>query len=251
MPSCNRDKSAVPANSYKSTARSVTDHLIRVCRMILFSSPFLTISYYKYKTSFHTTYLHHLLLLEMGEERFNLPPGFRFHPTDEELVVHFLYRKVALLPCHPDIIPDVDLDRYDPWELNGQIYAPFSQTLLYIKKNKNGVLILSYQFSFMGVGKALKGDNQLYFFSHTTQERVSPNGYWKHLGVDDPITSASQTVGFKKLLVFYIGEASVGIKTNWVMHEYHLLDGATSSRSSRRRGKPKTVSWSVIVVAYI
>lgn len=30
MPSCNRDKSAVPASSYKSTGRSVTDHLIRV-----------------------------------------------------------------------------------------------------------------------------------------------------------------------------------------------------------------------------
>lgn len=145
MPSCNRDKSAVPANSYKSTGRSVTDHLIRVCRMILFSSPFLTISYYKYKTSFHTTYLH--LLLEMGEERFNLPPGFRFHPTDEELVVHFLYRKVALLPCHPDIIPDVDLDRYDPWELNGQIYAPFSQTLLYIKKKK--MVFLFYLINFL------------------------------------------------------------------------------------------------------
>ncbi|KAJ8618823.1 hypothetical protein MRB53_015009 [Persea americana] len=145
----------------------------------------------------------------MGEDRFNLPPGFRFHPTDEELVVHFLYRKVALLPCHPDIIPDVDLYRYDPWELNG---------------------------------KALSGDNQLYFFSQITQERISPNGYWKHLGVDDPITSASQTVGFKKFLVFYIGEAPVGIKTNWVMHEYHLLDGATTSRSSRRRGKPRIAS---------
>lgn len=95
----------------------------------------------------------------------------------------------------------------------------------------------------MGAGKALSGDNQLYFFSQITQERISPNGYWKHLGVDDPITSASQTVGFKKFLVFYIGEAPVGIKTNWVMHEYHLLDGATTSRSSRRRGKPRIVSF--------
>lgn len=49
----------------------------------------------------------------------NLPPGFRFCPTDEELLVHFLQRKVALLPCHPDVIPDLDLYPYDPWQLNG------------------------------------------------------------------------------------------------------------------------------------
>lgn len=49
----------------------------------------------------------------------NLPPGFRFFPTDEELVVHFLHRKSSLLPCHPDVIPDLDLYPYDPWDLPG------------------------------------------------------------------------------------------------------------------------------------
>jgi No apical meristem (NAM) protein len=49
----------------------------------------------------------------------SLPPGFHFHPSDEELVVHFLHRKVSSLPCHPDIIPTIHLHRYDPWDLNG------------------------------------------------------------------------------------------------------------------------------------
>ena len=49
----------------------------------------------------------------------NLPPGFRFFPTDEELVVHFLHRRASLLPCHPDVIPDLDLYPYDPWDLPG------------------------------------------------------------------------------------------------------------------------------------
>lgn len=49
----------------------------------------------------------------------NLPPGFRFYPTDEELLVHFLQRRASLLPCHPDVIPDLDLYPYDPWQLNG------------------------------------------------------------------------------------------------------------------------------------
>jgi len=49
----------------------------------------------------------------------NLPPGFHFFPSDEDLVVHFLRRKVANLPCRPDIVPTILLHRYDPWELNG------------------------------------------------------------------------------------------------------------------------------------
>jgi hypothetical protein len=61
----------------------------------------------------------------------NLPPGFRFCPSDEELVVHFLHRKAALLPCHPDVIPDLGLYPYDPWQLDGtysilSLIFPFS-----------------------------------------------------------------------------------------------------------------------------
>ena len=61
----------------------------------------------------------------MGDNNVKLPPGFRFCPTDEELVVHFLHRKAILLPCHPEVIPDLDLYPYDPWELDGTIYICF------------------------------------------------------------------------------------------------------------------------------
>ena len=51
----------------------------------------------------------------------NLPPGFCFCPTDEELILHFLYRKASdLLPSCPSIIPDLDLSLLHPWELNGK-----------------------------------------------------------------------------------------------------------------------------------
>jgi hypothetical protein len=49
----------------------------------------------------------------------DLPPGFHFFPSDEELIVHFLRRKASLLPCQPDIVPTILLNHYDPWELNG------------------------------------------------------------------------------------------------------------------------------------
>lgn len=72
----------------------------------------------------------------MGDSNLNLPPGFRFYPTDEELVVHFLHRKAALLPFHPDVIPDLDLYPYDPWDLHGYNYISnsdfFFEIYLYI-----------------------------------------------------------------------------------------------------------------------
>lgn len=49
----------------------------------------------------------------------NLPPGFRFHPTDEELVVHYLKKKATSAPLPVSIIAEVDLYKFDPWELPG------------------------------------------------------------------------------------------------------------------------------------
>lgn len=57
----------------------------------------------------------------------NLPPGFCFSPTDEELLLHFLYPKTSL-PCHPNIIPDLDLSLHDPWHLNGILSLYFIST---------------------------------------------------------------------------------------------------------------------------
>ena len=53
-----------------------------------------------------------------------LPPGFRFHPTDEELVVQYLKRKVFACPLPASIIPEVDVCKADPWDLPGKHYKP-------------------------------------------------------------------------------------------------------------------------------
>lgn len=59
-----------------------------------------------------------------GELR--LPPGFRFHPTDEELVVQYLKRKVLSYPLPASIIPEVHVCKSDPWDLPGLIIPYFS-----------------------------------------------------------------------------------------------------------------------------
>ncbi|WP_413770528.1 NAC family transcription factor, partial [Vibrio vulnificus] len=44
-----------------------------------------------------------------AEAELNLPPGFRFHPTDDELVEHYLCRKAAGQRLPVPIIAEVDL----------------------------------------------------------------------------------------------------------------------------------------------
>ena len=54
----------------------------------------------------------------------SLPPGFRFHPTDEELVAYYLKRKINGRKIDLEIIPEVDLYKCEPWDLPG-IYVNF------------------------------------------------------------------------------------------------------------------------------
>ncbi|KAI4337840.1 hypothetical protein L6164_016209 [Bauhinia variegata] len=136
-----------------------------------------------------------------------LPPGFRFHPTDEELVMHYLCRKCASQTIAVPIIAEIDLYKYDPWDLPGM---------------------------------ALYGEKEWYFFS--PRERKYPNGsrpnraagtgYWKATGADKPI-GHPKPVGIKKALVFYAGKAPKGEKTNWIMHEYRLADVDRSVRNKK------------------
>ena len=50
-----------------------------------------------------------------------LPPGFRFHPTDEELVAYYLDRKINGRSIELEIIPEIDLYKCEPWELPGNV----------------------------------------------------------------------------------------------------------------------------------
>lgn len=52
----------------------------------------------------------------------HVPPGFRFHPTDEELVDYYLRKKIAARKIDLDVIKDVDLYKIEPWDLQGKSY---------------------------------------------------------------------------------------------------------------------------------
>ncbi|KAJ7972419.1 NAC domain protein [Quillaja saponaria] len=147
-----------------------------------------------------------------------LPPGFRFHPSDEELIVHYLRNKVTSSPLPASFIAEIDLYKLNPWELPK---------------------------------KALFGEDEWFFF--TPRDRKYPNGvrpnraagtgYWKATGTDKPILTSSglKSIGVKKALVFYMGRPPKGIKTGWIMHEYRMLDSMIWT--VKRKGSMRLDDW--------
>ncbi|KAJ1269675.1 hypothetical protein BS78_07G229800 [Paspalum vaginatum] len=132
-------------------------------------------------------------------EATSLAPGFRFHPTDEELVSYYLKRKVLGRPLKVDAIAEVDLYKLEPWDLPAR-------------------------------SRLRSRDSQWYFFSRLDRKhanrartnRATAGGYWKTTGKDREVRHGPRVVGMKKTLVFHAGRAPKGERTNWVMHEYRL-----------------------------
>lgn len=71
-----------------------------------------------------------------------------------------------------------------------------------------------------------------YFFSALDKKygngartnRATDRGYWKTTGKDRAVYHRSQIVGMKKTLVYHSGRAPQGKRSNWVMHEYRIVD---------------------------
>ena len=55
-----------------------------------------------------------------------VPPGFRFHPTEEELLQYYLRKKVSYEKIDLDVIRDVDLNKLEPWDIQGYHVMPLS-----------------------------------------------------------------------------------------------------------------------------
>lgn len=135
-------------------------------------------------------------------------------------MIHYLTKKAASSPSPVSIVTEIDLYKFDPWELPG---------------------------------KANFGEHEWYFFSPRDRKypngarpnRAAGSGYWKATGTDKPIMTAggTQKVGVKKALVFYKGRPPKGIKTNWIMHEYRLPDSGTKPASFSARKSLRLDDW--------
>ncbi|KAH9731167.1 hypothetical protein KPL70_009896 [Citrus sinensis] len=126
--------------------------------------------------------------------------GFRFHPTEEEIISYFLERKMCGLDFPAHTIADVvDVCKYEPWDLPQRSRMPKEDRVWYffnalVSKSPNSKLV----------------------------NRQTNSGFWKPTGKDRVIwDEQGKKIGFKKNLVFHTGRAKNGIRTNW--KEFVLL----------------------------
>ncbi|XP_057769154.1 NAC domain-containing protein 6-like [Salvia miltiorrhiza] len=135
-------------------------------------------------------------------------PGFRFHPTEEELLNFYLKSMVFGKKFRGDVIGFLNIYNYDPKDL-----PKLAKT----------------------------GEREWYFFVPRDRKhggggrpnRTTAKGFWKATGSDRQIMGGSdpkQTLGLKKTLVFYEGRAPRGRKTNWIMNEYRLPDNCSAPK---------------------
>ncbi|KAK7279719.1 hypothetical protein RJT34_24776 [Clitoria ternatea] len=144
-----------------------------------------------------------------------VPPGFRFHPTEEELVGYYLKRKINSLKIDLDVIVEIDLYKIEPWDIQDRCKLGYEQ------------------------------QNEWYFFSHkdkkyptgTRTNRATAAGFWKATGRDKAVMSKNRIIGMRKTLVFYKGRAPNGRKTDWIMHEYR--------HQTSEHGPPQEEGWVV------
>ncbi|KAL8152338.1 hypothetical protein V2J09_010098 [Rumex salicifolius] len=125
-------------------------------------------------------------MMQGGNGTLSVPPGFRFHPTDEELLYYYLKKKVSYEAIDLDVIREIDLNKLEPWDLREKCR--------------------------IGTGP----QSDWYFFSHkdkkyptgTRTNRATTAGFWKATGRDKPIFfSNAKKIGMRKTLVFYTGRA--------------------------------------------
>ncbi|XP_062173469.1 NAC domain-containing protein 41-like [Alnus glutinosa] len=129
----------------------------------------------------------------MGANRAMLPLGFRFMPTDEELISHYLVKKVKGEELSWDGIPDCDLyGEKPPWEICGdQEKVYFFTTLKKLSKNR--------------------------------VSRTAGCGVWHENCTVKIYDNRGDIIGARKLFNFNVKEGSTTKNSNWIMHEFSLV----------------------------
>ncbi|XP_050203449.1 uncharacterized protein LOC126653571 isoform X2 [Mercurialis annua] len=124
----------------------------------------------------------------------NLPVGWRFHPTDEELLIHYLKPKILGDRITDSDIKEINISDYNPYDLFGQFSSNFS--------NKERYFVSPCEY---------------YENSKLRKRKVRDGGFWKSTGDPREITigDSEEVIGTKRSLVYHNPDA-----TEMIMTEY-------------------------------
>ncbi|KAI4295080.1 hypothetical protein MLD38_040651 [Melastoma candidum] len=140
-----------------------------------------------------------------------LPVGFRFLPSDEELLVHYLSRRTSgMLSLASTFIPELDVFKADPWSLPGD------------QREK--------RFFF-----CRRVANQ---YSNRRRLRIpTSSGHWKILGKVKQVSStygSTRVAGVRRTLAFRSNLSDVhgdsSFNPRWILHEISLIRDDESRR---------------------
>ncbi|XP_011043286.1 PREDICTED: NAC domain-containing protein 89-like isoform X3 [Populus euphratica] len=133
---------------------------------------------------------------QMSIEATSMFPGFRFSPTDVELISYYLKLKIEGAEKCVEVISEIEICKHEPWDLPAK--------------------------------SVIQSENEWFFFSArgrkypngSQSKRATELGYWKATGKERNVKSGSDVIGTKRTLVFHVGRAPKGERTEWIMHEY-------------------------------
>ncbi|KAL9995578.1 putative transcription factor NAM family [Helianthus debilis subsp. tardiflorus] len=126
----------------------------------------------------------------------SLPTGCRFLPTDKELIVHYLRKKINNQNLPKTKISEANVYGYHPKDLTA-----------------------NYPQAIEGIWYFFSSRDRKYARGNRPRRSAGP-GYWKANGIVRVIKDNEVKIGNRKLLIYYEGHQPNGTKTSWMMHEY-------------------------------
>ncbi|XP_048227467.1 NAC domain-containing protein 6 isoform X3 [Ricinus communis] len=125
----------------------------------------------------------------------NLPVGWRFRPTDEELLCNYLKPKILGDPIGGSDVEEDNLCDYDPWDLFGKFKSKYGD-------DKERYFLSPCEY---------------YERSGLRKRKAKSGGYWKCTGDPRLITlgDSDEVIGTKRSLVYHNPNATDLIKTEY------------------------------------
>ncbi|CAL5444971.1 unnamed protein product [Camellia sinensis] len=160
-----------------------------------------------------------------------LPIGYRFSPTQEELMTHYLINKVLNTPLPSQIMTEIDAIEF--------YSKPPNNLDLSILKNTFGGGGEGNDHDHLSLDSNLKPlpnptngrdwcfliQYDEYFYGERKQIREVGNGigFWRSIGIEDPIYNSNGDIyAFKINFSYFSGSIPKAKKTHWRMEQFRI-----------------------------